>query len=75
MLLPLFILKLKYTWLATPATFSCYLGRNSCVSPVWNSTCGQYCSSQSMGGSNAEGGWNYLCLVVEDIGPCDSLLN
>ena len=43
----------------------------SCQSSMEH-TCGQYCSSQSMGETNAWGGWNYLCLDVEDIGPFGS---
>ncbi len=61
----------KY-WLATPGNILMLLGEEFLCQSSMERTCGQYCSSQSMGETNAWGGWNYLCLDVEDIGPFGS---
>ena len=46
----------------------------SCQSSMEH-TCGQYCSSQSVGGTNAWGRWNSLWLEVDTLGLLTRLLN
>jgi hypothetical protein len=64
----------KY-WLATPGNILMLLGEEFLCQSSMERRCGQYCSSQSRGETNAWGRWNTYAWTWKTLGLLALLLN